>query len=127
MKRADSWYDKSIVIREGEDYLSEIDSFAIDELRAQGLLWSSEKLRKPATGSTNEITIVNFNEPLRIRKFFLSLLWRAAVSSLPEFVDVTLSKEQIEILRKIIIGEMEDKLSVFPIILDSINWRGANT
>lgn len=124
MKRADSWYDKSIVIREGEDYLSEIDSFAIDELRAQGLLWSSEKLRKPATGSTNEITIVNFNEPLRIRKFFLSLLWRAAVSSLPEFVDVTLSKEQIEILRKIIIGEMEDKLSVFPIILIQLTGVG---
>ncbi|WP_289097669.1 hypothetical protein [uncultured Pseudoalteromonas sp.] len=124
IKRADSWYDKSIVIREGEDYLSEIDSYAIDELRAQGLLWSSDKLRKPATDLINELTIVNFNEPLKIRKFFLSLLWRAAVSSLPEFVGVTLSKEQIEILRRIIIGEMDDKLSVFPIILIQLTGLG---
>lgn len=72
IKRADSWYDKSIVIREGEDYLSEIDSYAIDELRAQGLLWSSDKLRKPSTDLINELAIVNFNEPLKIRKFFLS-------------------------------------------------------
>ncbi|MEO2279183.1 hypothetical protein [Pseudoalteromonas pernae] len=124
IKRADSWYDKSIVIREGEDYLSEIDSYAIDELRAQGLLWSSDKLRKPASDLINELTIVNFNEPLKIRKFFLSLLWRAAVSSLPEFVGVTLSKEQIEILRRIIIGEMVDTLSVFPIILIQLTGLG---
>lgn len=51
-------------------------------------------------------------------------MWRAAVSSLPEFVGVTLSKEQIEILRRIIIGEMDDKLSVFPIILIQLTGLG---
>lgn len=124
IKRADSWYDKSIVIREGEDYLSDIDSYAIDELRAQGLLWSSDKIREPATDSVNELTVVSFNEPVKIRKFFLSLLWRAAVSSLSEFKDIILSEKQTELLRKIIVGEVEDDLSLFPTTLIQLTKAG---
>jgi hypothetical protein len=124
IKRADSWYDKSIVIREGEDYLSDIDSHAIDELRAQGLLWSSDKVRVPATNSINELTVVSFSEPSKIRKYFLSLLWRAAVSSLPEFKDIILSKNQIEQLRQIIVGESEDELSLFPTTLIQLTTEG---
>ena len=124
IKRADSWYDKSIVIREGEDYLSDIDSYAIDELRAQGLLWTSNKIREPAANSINELAVVIFNEPSKIRKYFLSLLWRATVSSLPEFKDIVLTKNQTEKLRKIIVGEIEDELSFFPITLIQLTSEG---
>lgn len=45
IRRSDSWYDKGTVTREGEDYLSDLDSFAIDQLRLHGLVWSSPKIR----------------------------------------------------------------------------------
>ncbi|MBE0369064.1 hypothetical protein PAUR_a2836 [Pseudoalteromonas aurantia 208] len=124
IKRADSWYDKSIVIREGEDFLSDIDSHAIDELRAQGLLWSSDKVRMQATHSKNELTVVSFSEPRKIRKYFLSLLWRAAVSTLPELEDIILNRNQKEQLRQIIIGESEDDLSLFPTTLIQLTTEG---
>jgi len=124
IKRADSWYDKTIVIREGEDYLSDIDSHAIEELRALGLLWSSDKIRQPATKSISELAIVEFNDPTKIRIFFLSLLWRAAVSSLPEFKEIELTLNDIERLRKIIIREVDDQLSFFPVILIQLPIKG---
>jgi len=124
IKRSDSWYDQTIVIREGEDYLSDLDDHAIEELRSLGLLWSSKKLRKAATPSVNELTIVEFSYPNKIRRYFLSLLWRSAVSSLPEFNEVYLSEDKIEKLRKIITGEMVDDLSFFPIALIQLVGKG---
>jgi hypothetical protein len=124
IKRASSWYDKTIVIREGEDHLSDLDSHAIEELRALGLLWSSDKIRQPATKSIHELAIVEFNDPTKIRIFFLSLLWRAAVSSLPEFKEIELPLNAIERLRKIIIGEVDDQLSFFPVILIQLPTKG---
>jgi hypothetical protein len=78
----------------------------------------------PATNSINELTVVSFSEPSKIRKYFLSLLWRAAVSSLPEFKDIILSKNQIEQLRQIIVGESEDELSLFPTTLIQLTTEG---
>ncbi|QDO84494.1 hypothetical protein FM037_16390 [Shewanella psychropiezotolerans] len=124
IKRADSWYDKTIVIREGEDYLSDLDDHAIEELRSLGLLWSSPKLRKRASPSIHELTVVEFRNPAKIRKYFLSLLWRAAVSSLPEFYDIELQPSKLERLRKIIVGEEEDDLSFFPVALVQLSSKG---
>ena len=124
IKRSDSWYDQTIVIREGEDYLSDLDDHAIEELRSLGLLWSSKTLRKAATPSVNELTVVEFSCPNKIRRYFLSLLWRAAVSSLPEFNEVYLPEDKIEKLRKIITGEMADDLSFFPVALIQLVGKG---
>lgn len=124
IKRSDSWYDKTIVIREGEDYLSDLDDYAIEELRTLGLLWSSKKMRKPASPSTNELAVVEFSCPSKIRKYFLSLLWRAAVSSLPEFKEIDLPPHKVEKLRKLIVGELVDDLSFFPIALIQLVGKG---
>jgi hypothetical protein len=124
IKRADSWYDKTIVIREGEDYLSELDDHAIEELRAIGLLWSSPKLRKAASPSIHELAVVEFKDPTKIRKYFLSLLWRAAVSSLTEFSEIELKPDKVERLRKIIVGEKNDDLSFFPVALIQLPNKG---
>ncbi|AWB65462.1 hypothetical protein C2869_02980 [Saccharobesus litoralis] len=123
-KRSDSWYDKSIVTREGEDVLSDLDSYAIKELRSWGLLWSSTTLRKRASNSLQEITVVEFQEPEKMRKFFLSLLWRASVSTLPEFREITLSQEKLERLRQILMGECSDDFSFFPIALVQLPTKG---
>jgi hypothetical protein len=39
-KRYDSWFDSSLVIREGEKILEEIDSPAIEMLRKHKMVWS---------------------------------------------------------------------------------------
>jgi hypothetical protein len=124
IRRSDSWYDKTIVTREGEDYLSELDSHAINELRELGLLWSSERIRPPASSSQQELAVVQFKAPDKIRKFFLSLLWRSAVSSLPEFREINLPICKIERLRQILIGEQQDDLSFFPTTLVQLPFKG---
>jgi len=124
IKRSDSWYDKTIVIREGENYLSGIDSYTITELRDQGLLWTSDNVRESTSNLINGLVVVTFNNPAMIRKYFLSLLWRAAVSSLAEFKDIQLPSNKIELIRRIIIGEMNDDLSIFPTTLVQLTTRG---
>jgi hypothetical protein len=124
IKRADSWYDQGIVTREGENYLSDFDAHAIKELRDRGILWSSNTIAHPATSSTNEIMVTSFENPNKMRLFFLSLLWRASVSTLAELADIILPSEKVERLRRIIIGEEDDDLSFFPTALIQLTEKG---
>lgn len=124
IKRPDSWYDKYIVIREGEDYLSDLDSYGIKELRDFGLVWSSNTIRSTASAGDYDLIIVDFKDPNKMRRFFLSLLWRAAVSSLPEFNEIELPPSDIERIRKIILGEEKDDLRFYPINLLQLPSKG---
>ncbi len=124
MKRADSWYDTGIVTREGEDFLADYDSHAISELRNKGLLWSSPQMATPLTPGTSEILIANFDNPAKVRLFFLSLLWRSAVSTLPELSEISLPPEKIERLRRILTGSEGDDLSFFPTSLIQLTEKG---
>lgn len=124
IRKSDSWYDKTIVTRVGEEYLSDLDDYAIRELRAQGLLWSSEVIRPTATSLINSFSVVEFSCQNKIRRFFLSILWRAAVSSLPEFDEIYLPDNKVEKLRKIILGEIDDEQSFFPIALVQLVGKG---
>src|SRR5579859_649529 len=91
VRRFDSWYDKELVIRLGEDILSEYDDQGIAELRRHGLLWSGRPfdvvpdvmpLSEEQGSGLREINGVDGH---KLRMFFLSLLWRAAASQRREF------------------------------------------
>lgn len=122
VNRSDSWYDPKLTIRKGEDILSELDDHGITQLRKHGLIWSS-KTSKIYLKLPN-VEIIEFNNPQKMRLFFLSLLWRAAATDMKEFEDITLPENHLEELRKIITGESSDRRNLYPMTLVSIAPKG---
>jgi hypothetical protein len=121
-RRWDSWYDKELTIRKGEDILADLDDWAITELRKHELVWSGfrsaglltnmpELMPGTVTG-IREITGIN---PGRLRLFFLSLLWRAAATMRPEFSEVTLPQNDLEQLRVMLLAGDPGPLDFYPI------------
>lgn len=133
IRRFTSWFDDALVIRAGEDYLSDIDSRAIAELRKQKLVWSGWGKNKVLVCNHHEFISVEGCEGLRmipgvdteiLRLFLLSLLWRALVTTRKEFSHVTNVGVDIEELRKIILsGEPGDPFR-YPIMLYQMSTRG---
>ncbi|MGQ5313402.1 hypothetical protein ACULMH_07200 [Xanthomonas arboricola pv. corylina] len=60
----------------------------------------------------------------KLRLFFLSLLWRAAASELHEFKDVVLPPKDVELLRKILVGQEEPSPDFYPVQLTQISTKG---
>lgn len=117
-KAFDSWHDSNIVTQKGEDILANLDNFAIKELREKGMVWSG-KFGNFTEDSTFDI--VKFNNPQKMRIYFLSLLWRASVSSHPVFKNINLDASKIAKLKALITGEIEDDFSFFPVSLHSLS------
>lgn len=133
IKRWNSWYDTSIVTREGEDILAEYDNWAIEKLRQHRLVWSGwGKARK--FESSDSIAIAGGNgygareitglDGGMLRLFFLSLLWRAAVSKLHEFAEVQLHASDIRRLRRMLVDRDPTPLERFPISLIQLSSKG---
>lgn len=132
VKRFTSWYDDELVIRSGEDYLSEIDSRAVIELRKHKLVWSgwgNEKI----LNCDNHQFISEANEGIRkipnvdsslLRLYFISLLWRALSTSRIEFSHLNKEGVELEKLKKIILSGDAGSPAYHPIILHQMNTRG---
>ena len=106
-----SWYDPSLVGQTGEDLLSRIDTWGYDILMKYGLLG-------PATPIANDLSLdfaFQDGEVDRLRRFVLSILWRAAVSKMPQFGEVVLEAESIEILKRYVLEEITLGTDDFPI------------
>lgn len=126
-KVSNSWYDRALVTREGEDILSDIDAKGIDELRSHRLVWSAWGTEKRLpTDDMQHIDgkpshrLIQFARPRELRLFFLSLLWRAAASSRPEFQPIVLSDAALEELRQRIVNRDPGTPSSYPIQLFQI-------
>lgn len=109
IRRWSSWYDRSIVTIEGEKILSQIDDLAIKELRNHRLLWSGfgpitslENQIQKTYGERTGIRLIERINSHILRLFFLSILWRSAVSQLKEFSEINISENDIETLRVMI-------------------------
>jgi hypothetical protein len=125
-----SWYDTELVIRSGEDILERYDDWGIRELRRAGLVWSSPSHSHLVPYGASEAPYVGtarvrINHPKRLRLFCLSLLWRAAASSLPAFDKIRLDSAELEFLRRLLLWESVDDFGNFPIILWSLLGPGA--
>ena len=129
-KRWDSWYDPQLVIAEGEKILSDYDDFAAKELRRLNLVWSADSTEgfDGVFIHNSELSVggkkVICHDPKKLRLFFLSLLWRAASTSLVEFKNVVLDENNIEKIRKMLIDSNAEPLSFFPITLLQITNKG---
>lgn len=130
-RRWDSWYDKNLVTREGEDILTALDTWAITELRKHKLVWSGWGPMTALTTGHDAIGGTPWGsrriKPIdtqRLRLFFLSLLWRAAASSRPEFSEVALPPDELECLRAMIVGGNHEPLHFYPMALVQLSTMG---
>ena len=128
VRRWSSWYDKQLVIQSGEDVLSFLDGWAIPELRKHKLIWSGWGPAQilpdvqmlagiwaatPMNSNWGYRVIKGIN-PLRLRLFFLSLLWRAAATDRSEFSQVAIPSDDLEKLRLMLVNGNPDPLSFYP-------------
>ena len=132
VKRRDSWYDRTLVIQRGEDILTSHDTFGIAELRREKLVWQSWGPMLEL--STSDFTVfpeephglrqVHFSDPPRLRRFLLSLLWRAAATKLPEFGEVQLRASDLRRLRSVVRDNKDMPIDFFPATLLQLSTRG---
>jgi hypothetical protein len=134
IRRMTSWYDKELVTAEGEKILMDLDTWAIAELRRHKLIWGSwgqaAELQSPdhvvlpildAGWGYREIELT---DPTRLRLFFLSLLWRAAATGLPEFDQIVIDEPDLSLLRDMVLTGNPNPLHVFSVQLLQLSTRG---
>jgi hypothetical protein len=123
-----------LVTRSGEDILADLDDWAVTELRRLKLVWQAWGPMISLT--TNDFSAipetpwglrrVAFSDAPRMRRFFLSLLWRAAETSLPEFEEVQLRASDLRRLRRAVRGQVAPNETLFPVTLVQLSSRGPN-
>lgn len=131
-QRWDSWYDRGLVVRAGEDRLEALDTWAIAEMRRLKLVWSGwgdatdlgehHQMIPVANGwGHREVTTTS---PNTLRLFFISLLWRWAASDLPEASDVQLPPEHVERLREMVLNNDPTPLNFYRTSLVQLSDKG---
>jgi hypothetical protein len=103
LKRWTSWYDSNLVTRAGEDILAHHDDWGVEFLRRNRLVWNSWGQGTPPALDDDvgywRHRIIGDVEIARLRMFAISLLWRAAASTLPEFAAIQIPPDHLEKLR----------------------------
>lgn len=131
-RRRESWYDPKIVTQAGEDILTAYDTFAIREMRRLKLVWGawgpmlalSTSDYAAIPGTPWGMRRIQFSDPLRMRLFFLSVLWRAAVSEMAVFQEITLRQSDLRRLRRCVRDGSPPPDDLFPITLTQLSTRG---
>lgn len=131
LRRWSSWYEPRLVTDEGERYLSDLDNWAVLELRKHRLVWSGWGDELTLDGHHTKIhdgiigvRRVDGIDPIKLRLFFLSLLWRAAATQLKEFLDVVLPLDDVEKLRLMILNNDTEPLSFYSCQLTQLSTKG---
>ena len=131
VRRWKSWTDSRLVTRKGENLLRDLDTWAIPVLRDHHLIWSGWDGAKvlPAPQQTFDSEGRGFRrvggiDPVRLRLFLLSLLWRAAASSIPEMSEIDLPVEDLERLRLLVLNGNPGPISFYPAQLSQLSTIG---
>ncbi len=130
-RRWTSWYDSELVTQEGENILKDLDTWAIKVLRELKLVWSGwgnltniDDIHNKIVGTPYGIRKVMIKNKERFRKFFLSILWRSACTSLPEFSEIQLPKEDLKKLGLYLCGKEKLDISFYPAMLTQLSTIG---
>jgi hypothetical protein len=121
-----------LVTQEGEEILATYDNWAINELRRLELVWSGwgNKTSLPSEDWKGTfprgygLREVRCSNPNKLRLFFLSLLWRAAATDLPEFHAIGVNVDELERLRIMVTTANPYPLDFFPIRLLQVITKG---
>lgn len=132
--RFQGWYDNQICIADGEKILSDIDNKAIKILRKNQLVWSGwptmlhsltdDKIKLDEAQGLGYRLLTGLDWKA-LKLFFLSILWRAAVSEREDMKFVRLSTDMIEALRIALINKDPLSVNEFPVRLYQLVTRGA--
>ena len=130
-KATSSWYDYELVIKQGEDILTEFDTSAILLLRNYQLIWSSwsdsfisgdSKFHNiDQNYGVREISNLDWEN---LRLFGLSLLWRACNSNQNGFCDINIPKGDLEKIRLMLINRDAGAIHFYPIKLCQLSTKG---
>ena len=129
-RRWSSWYDQSLVIRQGEDIFSYLDDWAIKFLRRHKLIWKSwDSNNLPITlytrlNETHGIRRIENFDGKNLRLFLLSLLWRSCATNLEAFSEIEIPNDSMEKIRLTLIGEQADDFMFFPVSLIQLSSKG---
>lgn len=132
LKRFSSWYDPQLVTSAGENILRDYDTFGLEQLCRHNMVWSSwgpmttlstsDFKRFPGTPiGLRSITPIDTR---RFRLFLLSLLWRMAETSLPEFKECKLPAADRERLRNMLLAAEPEPIEFYPASLTQISTIG---
>lgn len=123
-----SWVDDGICTAVGEARLRDIDTAAAKIIRQHGLTWRhyplSDRAERHKVGDDFELITIPDVDTSALRLFFLSLLWRSAVSTRFEFAEISLDAASNEYLRKVVAGEEEPANSDWPAVLVALTEAG---
>jgi hypothetical protein len=89
-----------------------------------GPMTSLGALHDPIRSTEFGIRKVHVSNPAMLRLFYLSLLWRAAASSRPEFADIAIPGDQLERLRIMVLTGEPNPIYFFPVQLVQISTLG---
>lgn len=131
-QRWSSWYDDALVIRKGEDILTEYDTWGIAELRRLKLVWSGWEGHRIDCPDYQEIPgtpdwgfrQIKTRDPAKLRLFFLSLLWRAAASRRFEFAEIDMPPDHLEQLRHMLLNRDAGPIGFYPAQLNQLSSKG---
>lgn len=131
-RRWSSWYDPQLVTAEGEKILAEYDDWAISFLRSKRLVWSGWGPMREFTDSTHHKVPgtpygkrrVSVEQPDMLRLFILSLLWRAAASTLREFAEVELPAGDLSVLGTMLQNKDPGSIDFYPATLIQLSTVG---
>ncbi len=132
VRRRDSWYDLQLTSHKGESLLRDYDTWGITELRRTKLVWQSWGPMMSLTSSDfvefkstpwgfRKVLISN---PSRLRLFLLSILWRAASTTLDEFAEIKIRSVDLKKLTKYVRDGALPPYSFFPVSLTQISTIG---
>ena len=132
IKRWTSWYDRQLVIGEGEAMLARYDNWVIKALHKHKMVWSSWGLAQALEAAdfhTFEsspwgVRTITDCDTRRLRLFFLSILWRAAATGLEEFAEIQIPADELERLRAMVLQGDPEPLSFYPVSLTQLSTRG---
>tara|TARA_R110000744_G_scaffold232264_2_gene350315 strand:- start:192 stop:959 length:768 start_codon:yes stop_codon:yes gene_type:complete len=130
-RNLNGWYDTSIVTRRGEDYLADLDEYAVKLFRKKGMFFSKRRddgakfdgfFELPISGSgiVGHFAI-NDVDAMKIKLFGLSLLWRASATSRPEFEHIKLAQADEKSIGRFITGDATPRHWEYPIIVSAFD------
>jgi len=132
IKRFDSWYDRKLVTRKGEDVFRDHDTWAIKFLRKEKLLWSGwgprnsiEDKVHTMPGTPWGLRLIQSKDCDQLRLYFLSLLWRAGATDLSEFSEIKISSDDLEKIGDLLMAGDAGDFCYFPITLTQLSTKGA--
>jgi hypothetical protein len=134
VRRFTSWFDHQLVIDEGEEILSKIDSDGIMELRRHKLIWSgwggreqllnSDYVVPPKPEDDFGVRLIEGIDVKKLRLFFLSILWRSLKTNIKEFGFLPRDGVDLDRIGRMIIEGDSGDFDYHPIVLDQIGTLG---